>query len=43
MLKFRNAYVLIYKRKLTDDSLIIQDEAEAEKESTTETVMKSVS
>ena len=33
-MKFRNAYVLIYKRKLTDDSKIVVevDEADAEKE-----------
>ena len=29
-MKFRNAYLLVYKRKLTDDSLIVKDEAEVE-------------
>jgi hypothetical protein len=29
----RNAYVLIYKRKLTDESLIVYDDTEAAQES----------
>lgn len=29
-MKFRNAYLLVYKRKLTDESQIVKDEAEAE-------------
>ena len=28
MLRMRNAYVLIYKRKLTDESLIVAEEAQ---------------
>ena len=31
-MKFRNAYLLVYKRKLTDESLIVKEEAEAESE-----------
>jgi len=33
VMRLRNAYVLIYKRKLTDESLIVFDEAEAANES----------
>lgn len=29
-MKFRNAYLLVYKRKLTDDSQLFKEEAEAE-------------
>ena len=29
-MKFRNAYLLVYKRKLTDDSLIVTEDAESE-------------
>jgi hypothetical protein len=29
-MKFRNAYLLVYKRKLTDDSLIIKEDVESE-------------
>ena len=29
-MKFRNAYLLVYKRRLTDDSLIVKEDAEAE-------------
>jgi len=32
-MRMRNAYVLIYKRKLTDESLIVVDEAEAANDS----------
>jgi len=33
VMRMRNAYVLIYKRKLTDESLIVVDEAEATNDS----------
>jgi hypothetical protein len=33
VMRMRNAYVLIYKRKLTDESLIVVDEAEAANDS----------
>ena len=29
-MKFRNDYLLVYKRKLTDDSLIVKEDAESE-------------
>lgn len=29
-MKFRNAYLLVYKRKLTDESLIVKEDAETE-------------
>jgi len=31
-MKFRNAYLLVYKRKLVDESQIIRDEAEADQQ-----------
>ena len=31
-MRMRNAYVLIYKRKLTDESLIVTDEAQPTEE-----------